>query len=130
MANKIDKSMEENIKSYASKIQTIEEFSDAVRQMPGMYIGAIGSRGFLNSIREIYQNAIDQLVRGDSPCDQIWITYDERTHTTTIRDNGLGIPFGNMIRIFTSEHTSSNYNKEKGQYSSGRHGVKVSSSLY
>lgn len=34
-----------------------------------------------------------------------------------------GIPFDNIIRIFTREHTSSNYTKKEGEFSSGRHGV-------
>ena len=127
----MDSKMIENIKNYGSKIKTIESFVEAVRKIPGMYIGATGNPGFINMIREIFQNSIDQLERNDSPCDHIWVYYDESTHTVIITDNGTGIPFDNIIRIFTSEHTSSNYDKEDGQYSAGVHGVgsKVTNAL-
>ena len=127
----MDSKMIENIKNYGNKIKTIESFVEAVRKIPGMYIGATGNPGFINMIREIFQNSIDQLERNDSPCDHIWVFYDESTHTVIITDNGTGIPFDNIIRIFTSEHTSSNYDKEDGQYSAGVHGVgsKVTNAL-
>lgn len=130
-AKKLSKDMVESIKNYSNEIVTIGEFVDAVRQMPGMYIGHRGGRGYLNMIREIFQNSIDQLMRTDSPCDIIYITYDEASHIAIIEDNGMGIPFNDMIRIFSQQHTGSNYIKKKGQYSSGLHGVgsKVTNAL-
>lgn len=123
--------MEQKIKEYAEQIKTLEDFVAAVRKMPGMYIGMIGNRGFLNMIREIFQNSIDELIKKDSPCDYIMLTYDERSHITTVEDNGRGIPFGLMERIYASQHTSSNYEKKPGEYSSGLHGVgaKVTNAL-
>ena len=121
----------ENIQSYAEQIQTLKDFVEAVRKNPGMYIGHIGDKGFINMIREIFQNAYDELNRDNSPCDSVIVSFDERTFTVIIEDNGRGIPFGHMIRIFQSQHTSSNYTKKKGQYSSGLHGVgaKVTNAL-
>ena len=129
--NKLSKEMIENIKNYKNKIQKIENFVDAVRQMPGMYIGSKGNKGFLNMIREIYQNSSDERERDDSPCTWISVIYDERNHITTIEDNGRGIPFELIIDIFTSEHMSSNYTKNEGEFTSGLHGVgsKVTNAL-
>lgn len=129
MANK--KLMEENIKNYASQIETIDDFVEVVRKMPGMYIGSRGNKGFLNMVREIFQNSVDELEKEASPCTWINVIYDERTHTTTVEDNGRGIPFDAMIRIYTSQHTSSNYTKKEGEFSSGLHGVgsKVTNAL-
>lgn len=121
----------ENIQSYGDQIQTLKDFVEAVRKRPGMYIGYLGNKGFINMIREIFQNAYDELNRDNSPCDSVVVSFDERTFTVIVEDNGRGIPFGHMIRIFQSQHTSSNYEKKKGEYASGLHGVgaKVTNAL-
>ncbi len=113
-----------NIDNYSSKIKTIVNFVDAVRKRPGMYIGPRGSMGFLNMIREVFQNALDQLVRTDSPCDLVKIIYDMRDGgVVTISDNGMGIPFDDIIRVYTTAHTSGNYVKHAGEYSAGLNGI-------
>lgn len=128
---KIDKQMEENIKHYADEIKTFDNFATAVRRKPGMHIGGIGNRGYLNMFREIFQNATDEMVKKSSPGTRALVSYDERSKIAIVEDDGRGIPFGHIIRIFTSEYTSSNYEKKKGEFSSGVHGVgaKVSNAL-
>lgn len=123
--------MMKNIDSYANEIRSLKDFIEAVRVRPGMYIGPIGDLGFLNMIREIAQNAIDQLVSSKSPCDHIRIVYDMRTLKVRVEDNGLGIPFNDIERIYTTPHTSKNYDKKPGEYSSGLNGVgaKVTNAL-
>lgn len=123
MAIKKETINEKSIREYANLIKTINVFSVAVRQNPGQFIGYLKNKGFLNMYREIYQNAIDELIKDSSPCDLVKVFYDERDHSVMVEDNGRGIPFGNIIRVYTSEHTSSNYTKQKGEYSSGLHGV-------
>lgn len=129
--NTMTQEMIENIKQYGQEIITIEEFIQAVRQNPGQYIGYLGNKGFINMIREVFQNSIDELMKNDSPCTHIIVSYDERNHTVIIEDNGRGIPYDNMVRIFTSANTSSNYVKKDGEFSSGLHGVgsKVTNAL-
>lgn len=124
-------SMEDNIKNYAERIKTFSVFADAVRQNPGQFIGYLKNKGFKNMFREIYQNAIDEMIREISPCDVVKVFFDENDYTVIIEDNGRGIPYNNIIRIFTSEHTSTNYVKNKYEYSSGLHGVgsKVTNAL-
>ncbi len=133
MTNKktISDQMEQNIRNYSKEILTLESFVEGVRKMPGYHIGYRGNKGFINMIREIFQNSVDELMKKDSPCTEITLSYDERNHTTIVEDNGRGIPFNDMIRIYTSERTSSNYQKKLGEYSSGRHGVggKVTNAL-
>ena len=128
---KFSEKMEENIKNYSKKIVTINEFYKHVRMCPSMYIGYIGTKGFINMIREILQNGIDQIERNDSPCDSITIIFNESDLMVTVIDNGLGVPFDDIIRVFTSQNTSSNYNKKLYEYTSGRHGVgaKVTNAL-
>ena len=116
-------SMEENIRNYSKEISTIKSFAAAVRKTVGQYLGYTGNKGFINMIREIIQNSFDELQRETSPCDHVWIYYDEKNHIVKVRDNGRGIPFNDMIRVFSEQHTSSNYNKRAGEFTSGRHGV-------
>lgn len=112
-----------NIQNYGNEIKTIEEFVEVVRQNPGYHLGSKGNKGLKNMAREIWQNSFDELDKNDSPCDWIRITFDERTYGFSCEDNGRGIPFGNILRIYTNPNTSSNYEKKKGEYSSGLHGV-------
>ena len=118
----LDERTKEAIDNYGNRIETLKDFVTAVRKLPGMYISSIGNRGFLNMIREVYQNSIDQIKLPTSPCDHIYLYYNEKTLQVTVEDNGMGLPFGDMVRIVTSHHTSANYTKQKGEYSSGRHG--------
>ena len=48
----MDKKMLDNIKNYSSEIVTLGSFVEAVRTIPGMYIGHKGNQGFLNMIRD------------------------------------------------------------------------------
>lgn len=124
MAKKKELTIEEqSILNYAKLIKTINVFSEAVRQNPGQFIGYLKNKGFKNMYREIFQNAIDELIKEASPCNEVKVFFDERDYSVMVEDNGRGIPLGEIIRVFTSEHTSSNYVKQKGEYSSGLHGV-------
>lgn len=131
VSGNMSKDMIDSIKNYGKEIQTLANFVMAVRKLPGMYIGSIGNKGFRNLIREIVQNSFDELNRDLSPCDKVAITFDERTQTTIVEDNGRGIPFGELERIFSQEHTSSHYEKKLYDYPSGLHGVgaKVTNAL-
>lgn len=114
---------EESIKNYGNKIEHIDSFSDACRRFPGMYIGSKNGSGWKSCIREIFQNAVDEMIRKESPCHYVKITFDERNQSAIIEDTGRGIPHGQIITIYASQHTSSNYTKKKGEYTSGVHGV-------
>lgn len=128
---KLDEQMIQNIENYADRISTLKDFVHAVRQNPGYHCGSLGNKGFLNLIREIAQNSLDQVLDPSSPGDWVSLMYDEKTLVVTVSDNGLGIPFDQMIRIFTKENTSKNYAKKPYEYSSGLHGVgaKVTNAL-
>lgn len=121
--DKLSKEMKESIDSYGSRIKTLKDFVTAVRLRPGMYIGPISNDGFLNMMREIFQNSVDQMVDALSPCDWFSFFYDERTMEVQVQDNGSGFPFDDIIRMLTTQHTSKNFSKEKGDFSSGLNGV-------
>ena len=113
----------QKIKSHNKQIRTISNFAEAVRKTVTQYLGYTGNKGFINMIREIFQNSADELMKDDSPCDEIWVAFSEPDQEFAVRDNGRGIPHDSLIRVFTSQHTSSNYDKKPGEFSSGRHGV-------
>lgn len=120
--NELSDIQKQAIQTYIDEIKTLEDYVTAVRKVPGMYIGPIGNLGYLNMIREIFQNSIDQVVDPTSPANYISVCYNMQTLEVTVIDTGKGLPFDAMVRILTTPHTSKNYEKKKGQYSSGRHG--------
>ena len=123
MATELTKEQKEAIKNYGDEIKQLKDFQTAVRTRPGMYIGPIGNRGFLNCCREIYQNAIDQIVDQSGPGNWFSFYYDERTLEVVCEDNGRGLPFNNMIKILTEAHVSKNFDRKLGEYPAGMNGV-------
>lgn len=119
----ITEEQKQAIDNYGARISTLKDFVAACRKRPGMHIGPLGGPGMLNMIREIFQNAVDQMMEPESPCDWFSVSYDERTLEVVVEDNGLGFPFDDILRIFTKEYTSKNYEKVPYHYSSGLHGV-------
>lgn len=114
--------MKNAIDNYGNEIRTLEDHVKAVRMMPGNFGGGVGNSGYLDMIREIFQNGVDQVLSANSPANWVSISYDMRTLETIVWDNGSGLPFNDMIRAITSPNTSKNYDKKAGDYSSGRHG--------
>lgn len=119
----LTKKEKEMILTYGEKIKTIELFVDSVRKNPGEYLSSIGNEGWMNCIREIFQNAVDEMMRPDTFCDTVWFTYDEVHHKCKVEDNGRALPPELITKVFTREHTSTNFEKAKGEYPSGLHGV-------
>ena len=113
----------DNIKNYANQITSIDSIIEAIRKLPGMYIGSIGTSGWMTCLREIFQNAVDEAIKEDSPCNYIKVFYSEKDCSCIIEDNGRGIPHGQILKVYNTEHSSSNYNKKPGEYSSGVHGI-------
>lgn len=125
MGNK-DKNLQEkykeNIDNYGKRIVTLKDTVTAIRQVPGMYCAGKGNIGFLSLIREIFQNGIDQIIDPNSPATIVTLYYNEQNNEVIVTDNGMGFPFDDMVRIVTAQHTSKNFTKSTGEYSSGLHG--------
>ena len=112
----------QSINEYSKKIKTFESNLAHIRTKPGMWIGYQDSRGFINMVREILQNGFDEIEKELSPANRLWVEYYEKDKMITITDNGRGIPFQDMYRIFGVGRTSSNYDKQKGEFSAGTNG--------
>lgn len=107
------------------EIQIIDDPVEAVRKLPDVYIGALGNSGCINMIREIIQNSLDEIIKGNTLNKDIIVSYDERTHTFIVEDNGQGIDLNMLVPVFSVLHSSSNYDKKEGsgEYSSGKNGM-------
>ena len=116
--------MAEQIKKQ-KEIKVIDDDVEAVRKLPDVYIGALGDRGYLNMYREIVQNSLDEIIKGNTLDKNIVISFDSRTKTCIVEDNGQGIQLDMLIPVFSILHSSSNYDKEEGsgEYSSGKNGM-------
>lgn len=107
------------------KIQIIDDPVEAVRKLPDVYIGALGNAGYINMVREIAQNSLDEIIKGNTLDKNIIISFDERNHTCIVEDNGQGIEINMLEPVFSVLHSSSNYDKKEGsgEYSSGKNGM-------
>ena len=107
------------------EIKVIEDNVEAVRKLPDVYIGALGNAGYMNMVREIVQNALDEIIKGNTLDKNIIVSYDEATKTLIVEDNGQGIELGMLAKVFSILHSSSNYDKKEGsgRYSSGKNGM-------
>lgn len=106
-------------------IKVIEDPVEAVRKLPDVYIGALGNHGYLNMYREILQNSLDEIIKGNTLDKNIIVSFDARNHTCIIEDNGQGIKLDMLAPVFSVLHSSSNYDKVEGSgdYSSGKNGM-------
>ena len=72
----------------ASQIQVLEGL-EPVRKRPGMYIGSTGPEGLNRMIKELADNAIDEVIAGQATKLEIVIHADG---SVTVSDDGRGIP--------------------------------------
>lgn len=107
------------------EIQIIDDPVEAVRKLPDVYIGALGNQGYINMYREIIQNSLDEIIKGNTLDKNIIVSFDARNHTVIIEDNGQGIKLDMLAPVFSILHSSSNYDKKEGSgdYSSGKNGM-------
>lgn len=113
------------ILNYGKEIKYLPNFVDKVRQTPDVYIGPLSNIGYITLIREVFQNGTDEMQKEDSPCDHVILTFDERTKWVIVEDNGRGFPHNQLVSIIAEDHTSSNYIKEKYNYTAGKNGMGI-----
>src|SRR5574344_2166336 len=96
------------------QIKVLSNEVEAVRKLPDVYIGALGNRGFLNMYREIVQNSLDEIIKGNTLDKNITISVDLKSYICIIEDNGQGIQLDMLQPVFSVLHSSSNYDKKEG----------------
>lgn len=113
----------------AAQIKTLEGL-EAIRQMPGMYVGSVTSMGLHHILKEIISNSIDEYINGSG--NKITIAL-KKDGWVTVSDNARGIPIGVhssgcsvLQAVFGIVNTGGKYTKdgENGYNTSGgQHGV-------
>ena len=111
----------------ASQIQVLEGL-DPVRKRPGMYIGSTGYDGLHHLIKELADNAIDEVIAGFAT--ELSVTLHE-DGSVTVYDNGRGIPVdihpktkkNTLETVLTTLHAGGKFGSGGYKVSSGLHGV-------
>jgi DNA gyrase subunit B len=106
---------------------------EAVRRLPGMYIGDNAAYGLHHILLEVVDNAVDEAMAG--VCDRIEVTL-YADGSVSVEDNGRGIPVdikeekgkSALTLALTELHTGGKFEGSRGGYlsgSGGLHGIGV-----
>ncbi|MDO8591483.1 MAG: DNA topoisomerase subunit B [bacterium] len=116
-----------SVKYDASQIQVLEGL-EPVRKRPGMYIGSTGPEGLNHMIKELADNAIDEVIAGQATKVGVILHLDG---SVTVSDDGRGIPVekhpqtgkSTLETVLTVLHAGGKFGSGGYKVSSGLHGV-------
>lgn len=94
------------------KYDIIEVDIQRIRTRPTMFISAIGEAGVFHLCKELIDNASDEAMKVDSPCDAFTITMTDKQ--IRVVDNGRGIPTDIMQKIYETMQAGTNMTRSNG----------------
>lgn len=100
------------------------DYPECVRKRPTMYIGQIGSEGYLHLCRECWDNSVDEAINNFGKV--IEISISNKTHEVTIRDEGRGIPHLAIEKAVCELHSSGKFDNDEYAVAGGLNGVGLS----
>lgn len=111
----------------ANQIQVLEGL-EPVRKRPGMYIGSTGYEGLHHMVKELADNAIDEVIAGQATRVEVVLHEDG---SVTVSDDGRGIPVSkhpktgksSLETVLTVLHAGGKFGSGGYKVSSGLHGV-------
>jgi DNA gyrase subunit B len=117
--------------AYTAHHLSVLDGLDAVRKRPGMYVGSTDSRGLLQCLWEIFDNAVDEALAGY--CTRIEVTLHS-DGSAEVRDDGRGIPVDvepktgltGVELVMTRLHAGGKFGGGSYTASGGLHGVGAS----
>jgi len=117
--------------SYNARHLLVLEGLEAVRKRPGMYVGSTDTRGMMQCLWEIVDNAVDEALAG--VCDRIVVTLHP-DGSAEVRDNGRGVPvdiepktgLSGAEVVYTKLHAGGKFGGGSYVATGGLHGVGAS----
>jgi topoisomerase-4 subunit B len=118
--------------TYTAKDIEVLEGLEAVRKRPGMYIGGTDEKALHHLVKEILDNAMDEVIAHYAT--EITVSV-KKNNIIQISDNGRGIPIDRHPKfpdksaleiILSTLHSGGKFTQKAYQYSGGLHGVGLS----
>ena len=94
------------------KFDIIEVDVNRIRTRPTLFISSLGEAGVLHLCKELIDNASDEAMKKNSPCDSFTIELTDKA--IRVYDNGRGIPTDIMQKIYETMQAGSNMTRSNG----------------